>query len=437
MEYLIIQVEEHQVIVARFELTRRSATLAGSALFVLDDELDVPAVAARISEGISGSPRVILCLPPLLFAQRTVELPLKDLHKVREVLSAHLQGEIALPVEEVVFDALQISKGKFLALWAQRTEIAKAVELFKDAGVEPAVVTATPFAWPYLPDLPADCAVSDGSAVALIANGHLSFTRALPAGERRKVLTATLSALEMAGDALPNALIVFGEQAGELVNAIDLPLSVNKLELQDELGHLFRSDQAFQQLAGLYAVALASQSRQLPDFRRGSLAWTAGDAKLRKKLVVTAILSATMILLLFVSKGLQYRAALADTASLNSSIAAMYRDVFPTRTKAVDEVAEIKGEIRKLSGADSSSGVLDLLKQLAEAKGASINGLYEAEIEGRTVRVKGDARSAQAVNEFKSALMPAMASIELGEVKSRPDGSVTFSLTAALKEAKK
>src|SRR5450631_2681744 len=135
MEYLIIQVEEHQVIVARFELTRRSATLAGSVLFVLDDELDVPAVAARISEGISGSPRVILCLPPLLFAQRTVELPLKDLHKVREVLSAHLQGEIALPVEEVVFDALQISKGKFLALWAQRTEIAKAVELFKDAGV--------------------------------------------------------------------------------------------------------------------------------------------------------------------------------------------------------------------------------------------------------------------------------------------------------------
>jgi len=437
MEYLIIQVAEQQVVAARFDLSRNSATLAGSALFELSEEQDLAAVAARIGEGITGSPRVILCLPPQLFAQRCVELPLKDLGKVREVLPGHLQGEIALPVEDAVFDALPVATGTFLALWAQRSEIARAITLFSQAGAEPAVVTSTPFAWPFLPHVPVQCAVSDGSAVALIAGGRLTFIRALSGSDRCKALLSTLSALELAAEPLPPELLLFGPHSAELLLADGLPLPAKSLELQDDLGLLFRSDQNFQQLAGLYAVALASHARQLPDFRRGTLAWTAGDVKLRKKLVLTAILTVVAIVLLFVSKGLQYRAALTDIASLNNSIAGIYREIFPARAKAVDEVSEIKGEIRKLSGSDSSSGVLDLLKMLADAKGTSINGLYEAEVEGQIVRVKGDARSAQSVNEFKAALEPRMKSVELGEVKSRPDGSVTFSLTAILKEAKK
>jgi len=74
---------------------------------------------------------------------------------------------------------------------------------------------------------------------------------------------------------------------------------------------------------------------------------------------------------------------------------------------------------------------------VADAKGSTINGLYELELEGRTVIAKGDARSAQAVNDFKAALMLMMTTVDLGEVKSRPDGTVTFSLTATLKEENK
>lgn len=142
-------------------------------------------------------------------------------------------------------------------------------------------------------------------------------------------------------------------------------------------------------------------------------------------------------MLLFAGKGLQYRAAVADTASLNKSIATIYREIFPSRAKAVDEISEIKGEIKKLAGVESSSGYLDILKKLADAKGNSINGLYEAELEGRNLRIKGDASSAQKVNELKAALAPLLATVELGEVKSRPDGTVGFSLTGTLKEGTK
>jgi len=437
MDYLIIRIAENHVTVARFGVSGRSTTLEGSALFEMNAEQDLSAVASRIASGVSGSPRVVLCLPPSLFVHRIVELPLTDVRKVREVLPAQLQGDIALPVETVVFDALPLSAGKYLAFWARRTDISQAIDLFKEAGIEPAVVSAEPFSWPFLPGITADCALFDGGSLAIVANGRLSFLRAFPGAERENQLVATLSALEMSAIVLPSRLFVFGEQAKPALS-VDVPLlAVETLELPEELALLFRNAQTFHQLVGPYAVARAIHAGALPDFRRGDLAWTAGDALLRKNLRLTALLAIVVVLLLFVGKGLQYHAARKDIDSLNSSISAVYRDIFPTRTKAVDELAEIKGEIRKLTGAENSSGVLDVLKQLAEAKGTGINGLYEAELEGKAVRLKGDARSAQAVNEFKAALAPLMATVEVGELKSRPDGGVTFSMAATLREGKK
>lgn len=437
MEYLIINITEHQVTAARFEISGRSAALGGAASFLLDGETDLAAVAMKIAEGISGSPRVIVCLPPALFAQRVVALPLTDLRKVREILPAHLQGEIALSADEVVFDALPAADGTYLTLWAKRSEVAHAIDVFREAGCEPQIVSSVPFAWPSLPGIHPDCALCDGTALAVIAEGRLTFVRALDGTDPHKQLSATLSALELAGTHLPQRLIVFGEQSETLAGSGGLPLEVELLLLPDDLVPIFRTGSAFQHLSGMYAVARACHAGALPDFRRGDLAWTTGDARLRKKLVLTASLVAAAVVLLFVSKGLQYRAARTDLASLNVSISAIYREIFPSRTKAVDELSEVKGEIRKLTGSESSSSVLDVLKQLAEAKGTAINGLFEAELEGRTLRVKGDARSAQSVNEFKSALSGLMATVDVGEIKSRPDGTVGFSLSGTLKEGAK
>lgn len=437
MEYLIIQVEERQVTAARFGVSRRSATLAGSAVFALNDEQDLAAVAARMAEGISGSPRVVLCLAPVMFVQRAVELPLTDIRKVREVLAAHLQGETAVPVDEAVFDALPSGDGKFLALWALRAEIAAAIAIFKKAGLEPAVITSAPYAWNVLPGISGECAVYDGTALAIVTNGRLSFVRAINGEGSGREPLATLAALRLSGAEIPPRLFIPGAAPIDPALAATLGLEVARPVLPEQLAPMFKNEETFQRLAGLYAVALACHSGQLPDFRRGDLAWTSGDAKQRRRLMVTGVLAFVALALLFGSKGLQYRAVRADLNSLNGSISVIYREIFPTRGKAVDELAEVRGEIRKLAGAEGGGGILDLFKKIAEAKGTGINGLYEAELDGGALRIKGDARSMQAVNEFKAALAPQVASIELGEVKSRPDGMVTFNLTGTLREVKR
>ncbi len=437
MDYLVLQVEKERVTVARFSISGRNSELAGASMFELEGDLTLSGALARVAAGASGNPRVILCLPPEMFAMRTVSLPLDDLRKVREVLPAHLQGELSLPLDELALDVLSAGNGAYLALWAKKSDIRAAIELCRAAGLEPQVVTSLPFANGFIAGVPQECALYDGNALTILNSGRLSYFRALDPSSAATTIPATLSALELAGAQPPSRFCLIGAENGELADSWSLPLALEQLQAPDGTGNLFKNEQTFQQLAGLHAVAMASQAGLLPDFRRGELAWTSGDVRTRKKLLLTGTLAALLIVALFASKGLQYRTVNADLLSLNKSISDMYREIFPNRAKAVDELAEVKGEIKKLAGAESSSGYLDLLKKLAEAKGNTINGLYEAEAEGRNLRIKGDARSAQAVNEFKAALAPLLATVELGEVKSRPDGMVTFSLTGTLREGSK
>lgn len=435
MEYLILQVEDKRLIAARFELSRRSARLIGAVGFELDAEHSLAEAAGQIAAGTNGAPRVILCLPPGLFGQRLVTLPFNDLRKVREVLPAQLQGEIPLPVEELLLDALPVKAGQFLALWARQPDISQALSEFRQAGIEPHLISCATFAWGRLPGVPLDCAVCDGRALAVLTGGQLMYFRALDAGATPATVSATLSALEISGTPLPARLCLLGDGAWSAEENAAFTLPVEQLEPPPEAGQLFKNAETFGQLAGLFAVAQACQDGSLPDFRQGELAWTAGDIRLRKQLLLTGVLVLVIVLVLFTTQILQYRAASADIASLDRSIAAIYREIFPNRTKAVDEVAETRAEIKKLTVGDGNSRYLDLLKRLADAKGATINGLYEAELEGGTVRLKGDARSSQAVNDFKTSLSGVLATAQLGEVKSRPDGSVTFSLSGTLKEA--
>jgi general secretion pathway protein L len=437
MDYLILQTEEKLLTVAHFGVSRRSTELIGAAAIELNEELTLSDALHSIAGKMTASPRVVLCVPPRLFAQRLVSLPFNDLRKVREVLPAQLQGDSALPIDELVLDVLPVRENQFLAVWARKSDISAAITQFRESGIDPHVISSIPFALSQMPGIPSDCAVCDGSMLGLLQGGRLTYFRASDTCMKPAAIAATLSALEISGTKLPPLLCLVGAVGLELADVDTFPVPVETVDVAPELGHLFKNIETFHQLAGLYAVARASFTGVLPDFRQGELSWTAGNAKQRKKLLVTGILAVAMILLLFIHKGLQYRTAAADIASLNKSIATMYREIFPTRAKAVDEISEIKGEIRKLAGVETSSSYLDILKKLAEAKGSTINGLYEVELEGRSLRIKGDARSAQAANEFKTSLAALLATAELGEVKSRPDGTVGFSLTGTLKEGTK
>ena len=97
----------------------------------------------------------------------------------------------------------------------------------------------------------------------------------------------------------------------------------------------------------------------------------------------------------------------------------------------------MRAEIKRLSGRGAGSNLLASLNKAAELKGEDITGIYEAEFDGGQLRLKGDARSIQAVNDFKARASASFSDAEVAEIKSKPDSSVSFLFRGTLKEEKK
>ncbi|MBJ6726635.1 type II secretion system protein GspL [Geomesophilobacter sediminis] len=419
MDLLVIQLKKDEAILATFRRKRATVGFLGAERhsFASETELDEILRRQPVQER-----RVILLLPPEQLFLREVELPISDRDKVRELLPMELRGETLLDTDALVFDALPIADGKFLAVWGKNKELSDVIDRLAAAGLEPEVVTASLFHWDKLAPAAGTCVVTDGEAVAAYRDRTPLFFRPLRADGGAAELERTVAAIEIAKGITVENVLRYAPDAEERV----LPTS--------EVSEAFGDDlHAIVALAGAYATAAAVADGSAVNLRRGPLAYTAGTAKFYKQLRVPALLAACLVLLAFGEVGVRYYLVQKDLTSLDNTVKGIYREVFPTRKNAVDEVAEIKGEIKKLEGAKATSNTMQLLKDLADAKGDDVTGFYETEIDGTEVRLKGDARTMQAANDFKTRAAKLFDSGEVSQVQSRPDGSVTFSYRGKLK----
>ena len=445
MNYLIVQLSAKDVIFSRFQRKGGDLVFIEASRDSVDADRPFDSLLAEFKKTGGEEEKIVLALPPSLFFMREIELPITDRRKVREVLPLEMKGETAVDTEELVFDVLSLEGGKSLAIWAKREKIAEYIHIMAGRGMEPEIVTTALFSWDTLLPAIADkapTALTDGEAVAVYSNGVPVYFRPLGPGELVNEVAKTLTALEIAKGIRVDKVFLHGSTARQATAApypvVPEGVAFSILPVTGELAATFPSDGvAALDLAGAYAVAKACRSAEPIDFRRGDLVYTAGFAKARKKLRLTMYLAAAVVFLLCAEAGLRYYLVTRDLNSLNNSIKSIYREVFPTRKKSVDEVAELRSEIKRLSGSATERSVLPTLKKLAELKGDDIAGIYETEIEGGQVRLKGDARSIQGVNDFKTRSAAAFTGVEVGEIKSRPDGSVSFIFKATVKEGEK
>ncbi|SNB47413.1 type II secretion system protein GspL [Geobacter sp. DSM 9736] len=436
MNYLVIQQTRSATVVARFQQRRGSLLFTGGARCSNDEPTPLPELLAKIGPVNREQDRVILCLKPDSLFLREVELPIADRRKLRDVLPLELKGETALDTDELIFDGIPLSEGKALAIWARRRDVAEQIRLHAEAGVEPEFVTAPLCHWGNL--IPASAgvtAITDGEALTVYRNAAPFYFRPLHSDDEGG-LTRTLAAVELGREVTVERLLLHGAAAKgwqkvEGVTASPLPI-------HSEMYEAFTGDEeAARDLAGAYAAVRACMTGEAVNFRTGELAYTTGREKLRRKLRLTLLLAVAAIIVFLAEAGLRHYLVKRDLASLNASIMSIYKEVFPGRKKPVDEVAELRSEIRRLGGGGAASGTLNALRLLADLKGEDVTGIYEAEITGGQVRLKGEARSVQAVNDFRARAAAQFAGAEVGEIKSRPDGSVTFLFRGTLKGERK
>jgi general secretion pathway protein L len=371
--------------------------------------------------------RIILALPAAMLSLREVDLPLSDRKKARELLPLELKGEMAASDVEPIFEALPLTEGKTAAIWCGQQQLASAITSSAECGFDPEVATFALFNWQsLLPEKSGVTAVTDGETVAVYADNKPIFFRVLPQAGSRS-LDATIAALEIAKDITVESVYTLGTAP------VDTTLKTSPLPLGNGVRTAFDgNDDASADLASHFAMAQELISGDPVNLRRGPFGFTKARDLLRKKLRITWGLVAVLLILVFAEAGVRFFLVKRDVDSLDRSIRAIYKEVFPARTKAVDEVAELKAEIRKLGGS-SGEGALTVLKKLTEAKGDDPIEIYEVDFDGTQVAGKGYGRSTQGVNGFKAKAGPLFSGFDVNEIKSRPDGSVGFSFRGALK----
>lgn len=441
MNYLIVQLTGNEVVIARFQHKRGALVFAGASRDTVDEEHPLAAMLAAASAGAREEERVILALSPGLLFLREMELPIRDRRKLRELLPLELKGETAIDSAELAFDALPLEEGKILAIWGKRDGLAEKIALMADHAMEPEIVTASLFHWHSL--LPegenrGPVAITDGASLAVYRDDAPCYFRALGPGELETELSRTLAALEISKGMTVEKVFLHGAAARRSAPLTIGSREVAVLPVAGEMATVFGDDiTAARDLAGAYAVAHACCREEPVNLRSGALAYTAGQKKALKRLRLSLILAAACVVLLFAETGVRYFLVKRDLDSVNASIRTIYREVFPNRKKPVDEVSELRSEIKRLGGGAAGGSVLAMLNKLATAKGDDVTGLYEIEVEGDQLRVKGDARSIQAVNDFRTRTAALFTGAEVGEIKSRPDGGVSFVFRATAKEGGK
>ncbi len=436
MGFLIVELQRRNYVITRFR--------AGGRTVVCEESLRLPVgETAGLISFLQGAvlaredDSVILAVDPALLSCRATMLPFTDRRKLRELFPLELKGETACDTDELIFDSIVRGDGTQLAVWGRKRELSGRMELLQAAGADPRVVTASLLSWRYLlpPHVPGGILlVADSSGAAAYGDGELLFFRAFWGEEPATEIHRTVTALELAEGLTVERVYLMGDLAGMVIPAgvedvwMPLPLSV-------ELASAFGGDHSLALAgAGAWAIVRSARKGDLVNFRHGDLASISEPAKARKKLILSAILATATFLIFSADLGMRYGFVKNDLDFLNKSIGTLYREIFPNRKKAVDEVGEVKSEVRRLSGVGSGISALGILKKLAELKGNDIAGFYETEIDGNQVRLKGDATTIQAVTDLKNRAGALLSGVEVGEIRSKPDGSSSFSLRGTLKE---
>lgn len=434
MTIRIIQLAAEQVTLARFAVRRGELAFLGSRRLPRPDDVELSALLRELAEPPANDERVVLALAPEQVAVRQVMLPLTDRRKVRDILPLELKGELAQDTAELVFDALPSTAGTWIACWLPVAGLTPLLAAARGAASEAEIATYGPACWGELipaPERELTVALSDGTGCAVFAAGVPVYFRSF-AGEAAAELQRTLTALELGQGLAIDRCYLFGAVADVTPQGEAFPSQCALLPTDGFLAATFASDpQAARDLAGLAAMARATATAEPVNFRQGTLAYTAGRERLRKSLRLPAILAICVVLALFAELGVRWQLLRKDVASLDKSIGMIYREVFPKR-KPVDEAAEIRAEIRRLAGSGGESSVLATLKILAEALNDGVGGFSEVELDGTTVRLRGEAKSLQAVNDLKSRLATQLTGLELVESRSKgTSGEVAFVLRAS------
>ena len=416
----IVQLAGDTVTCARFKRNGRVLTPVAGYRRTFQDDAEFTRILQENPLPPGEEARTILALAPAEVSLREMNLPFQDRKKLRAILPLELAGEVAEDAAELVCDVLPLSDGSLLAGWASAQSIAPVIRLLADAGQEPEIVTRASLAWHLVQPTQQQgvIALVDATAIMVCSQGKPVFCRAMETDAT--TLSRTLAAVELGKGITVEA--VYRLEGEPLPGEQLLPLP------EQLAGQQGSGDLPANALISPLATALAYCSGEIFNLRNGPLAWSGKRSHLIKQFRTPLILGCVFLVLLFAETGLRWHLLARDITETNRSITKIYGTVFPTRAKAVDEVAELKAEIRRLQQGGSGNETLAFLTLVAQAKDEKIIGFSEVELDTERFQLKGDTLDATAVTALSRKVSEAGWNVEQPALTNRPGATTLFVL---------
>lgn len=421
----IIEITEGQITSARFRKKGEQLLPVSGLRLEWPDGTSISQVLDGTLPPADQGVRTILSIPPRLLTLRSLQLPIEDRKKLRSVLPLELAADSLDDSLPLVADGITISPGCQLAGWIRLQPLQDLLAELQKVGLDPEVITCGPLCWQNLSgELTGSTVFLRHDAMVVAEEGGLQFCRMMDTSDSQ-LLERTLSTLKVSDSISPVNRYWLDRPQNVAEKGAPLPTELTTLEGSGDLPPAA--------LLSPLAMARGYLKGDIFNLRSGSLAWKGGHSQLLRQYRWPLLLAVVTLLLLFGELGLRWYLLQQDLNSINRSVAEIYKGIFPGRGKAVDEVGEVKSEIRRLESGGKGVELLRFMQLLAESKGDQLNGLSELEYDGEHFRLKGDAASQKGVTELQQRLAAASFETESPEISSRNDGSILFTIRGSSK----
>lgn len=421
---------------------------------------------------------------------RSISFPFSDPKKIEQVYGFELENLSTFDPEEKAhaYHLVKIQSGaQTLVCVFEKQDMADLLEAYKEAGLDPKVVTYAPAAMSAMneyvegvrPLLLIDLSEKEICFTLFDENGARMLRSSTKIAEKLyDDITlhtgatrgqADFSKLEVDPDALEECL---GTLLTEIKNTVKFfeieihgeiktislsgPLSMIegltgllKRELRREVNRLFIPPLGVEKsavFAKSYALSLYGSAFRpgYLNFRKDEFRFVGVDRELRKYFLTPALLLTFFILLLIYNAASGYFALKDRVSETQSRIEEVVKDTFPD-VKVIpkpaqymkSEVADLREKLNIIQGVQGGPSPLDILKGISESLPASLNlTVNEIRFEGaNNIKIEGICDSYQEVTEIEEALSRSdmFESVQRNQTGNAIDGKTKFEISVVVK----
>lgn len=419
----VIQIQADHVISTVFQETERGLLLIKGAnqSYTSDQEM-LAAIQNHATSLFDCEIRTLLALPPQAYHIKEVSLPIPDRAKLIEVLPAEINRDLGR-TEPIVVDVLPNTQEGHLAIWADQAIVSSYLDVVRQAGIDPEVVTCSQLCWQHLlPEKNTESvALLDAYAITVIKDTQPVYCRVSLQPIDQSFLDNSLTVLTLTNQTEITQIYS--------VNGILPQVNVPPLPIPDDWyqSESFPIDAVSIYLSS-YAVACSYHAEEAINLRRGSLRWQGNGSRLYGRYRLTLLLLSALILASLFYTGLAWYQAFRELNATETMITQVIQTALPGKVTKGEEYAQIQSKIKQLRSVVGTSDTLKFLTLLAQYKPSTILGISDIDFDGNKCILRGEAQNSEAVQQLLVQLTKNGWKMEQPEITSRPQQSVLFTI---------